>query len=101
MMDYRQYTILGDLTGWFNLLKSMGRVSGKTRAQLAGLAGVKYNKFCRAFREQLLPLGILEEDGSTEEVVGRPTVTFKVTQKGGALISAIENVENVFGEFSR
>ncbi len=98
---YRSYSILGDLGDWFHVLKSLGAAKNKTRNQLASMTGVTYNKFCRAFREQLLPLGIVEQDGVTRGRRGRATRTWRITERGRALVAAIEMVELKFGKFER
>ncbi len=97
----RDYAILGDLEAWFAMLKALRGAEGKTRNELAVLTDTGYNTFCRAMRNHLLPMGILEEDGFTREGRrGRATTTFKVTAKGRALLSAIEQVEYRFGPLS-
>ncbi|MEE9592785.1 MAG: hypothetical protein V3W28_04300 [Thermoplasmata archaeon] len=97
----RDYAILGDLEAWFDMLKALGAAVGKTRGELAALTDTGYNTFCRAMRDHLLPMGILEQDGFTREGRrGRATTTFKVTAKGRALLAAIEQVEYRFGPLS-
>ncbi len=100
MAIVRSYPILGDLETWFEVLKSLGASKHRTRSQLAEETGTTYNTFCRVFRGQLLPMGIMVEDGTTwEGVRGRPTKTYGITAKGRAIISAIEGVEHKFGSW--
>ena len=92
---------IGDLEYWIDSLKALGNVHKKNRQEMSEMLSMRYSSLCHSLRTQLLPLGLVEQDGWGRDKNGVRTYTFSVTPKGKALIGAIQSVESRYGELRR
>ncbi len=92
---------IGNLDAWVTLLKALNHARKLTRAEIAEKAGLKTAKAYRVMAEQILPLGIMVQDGWGRDNFGNRTYTFSMSRKGQALIDAILKIEQMHGTIER